>query len=378
MVKGHRSRKMLFSIGLALTGLLSVALGVRPVARATDDAPVSPLTAPAPATITGASLHNPSFDNHLWYEFNDRYHTWYAGSWVPDDDTVNGPQNWRLWYMRGTPLIKSFAESSIVHSVAESVAMRSYDGNTLQGGLYQIIYNTTPCLQYRFDMYALTRPDAGVSQAATLKVGIDQAGWHTDPAVDPAVPGAFPDTTVWGTSQDYKYPNFGPLTVTAEALASTLTVFSYAEAQGGPLHAIVWDTGLFQDVTPGSIFDPETDALNPAGISSGPTASTTSTTAHISWQSSSAAISQVFYRLQSTSTTPPPTEPLTYTIYLPFIAAYKPWVATALIKTADSAHVVDLADLLPNSTYEYIVVSRGVSGEQCVTWSKQDIFSTQP
>lgn len=391
MIKRHRSRNMLFNIGLALIGLLGVALGVRPVAWATDDAPISPLAAPAPAAITAASLHNPGFDNHDWYFFGvDRYDPSYpsgpGGSGkplLPDDDNNTGNtipeselQDWRLWYMRDYPLVQTFSEAVVVHS-GESVVVRTYDGTNHLGGIYQMIYDTVPCAEYQFTMYALSKPDSG-SPAAALQVGIDRVGWHPDPNTDPAVPGAFPSTTVWGAAQDFKYPTFGQVSVTAEALDDQIAAYTYASTTGGRSHAIVWDSGAFQDVTPGSIFDPETDALNPAGISSGPTASTTSTTAQISWQSSSAAISQVFYRLQSTSTTPPPTEPLTHTIYLPFIAAYQPWAATELIKTASASHVVDLAGLTPNSTYEYIVVSRGVSGEQCVTWSKQATFSTQP
>ncbi len=343
-----------------------------------------------------ATLHNPSFDNHDWYFFGaDRYLGYPDGPnssgkpIVPDDDNnvsnnipLNIRQDWRIWYMRNTPLIQSFVENTIKVS-GESVAMRTFDGNIHQAGLYQMIYTTTPCLTYNFQMYGLSKPDSSIgSPAAELKVGIDVVGWHpnteSSPS-DPAVPGAFPITTIWGPSHDYK-GNFGVLTVTAEARANKLAVYSYAYTTGGRAHAIVWDSGSFADVTPATLLEP-TAPPAASGISN-PTVVTASTGVTLTWTTPNSAIDQVFYHLLYCGevTTPvTPTESMTYTVYLPAVSRMTPWLYTTLNKTATANHTVKLTGLSPNCTYEYILASRGVAGDSCVLWSSDKLtFKTAP
>jgi len=344
------------------------------------------------ALSNGASLHNPTFDNHDWYFFHERYDPSYpdgpGGSGRPilpdDDNNLNNNipqgilQDWRLWYMRGTPLIQTFVEDAIVQSV-EAVAIRTHDGDVHQGGLYQVIYNTTPCLLYNFQMYGRSQPDPGQNPYSSLQVGIDQVGWHPDSANDPAVPGAFPSTTVWGPAHDYKR-TFGPLTVTAEAQADKIAVYTYADALGGRRHAIVWDTGSFAEVTPADLIS---DPDNPPATSGiyYPAVNTSRSSAQVSWSTASAALGQVYYRLSSTPSTPvSPTETLSYTMYLPLIGrAPTPWLSTSLNKSPVSTHSELITGLQAGSTYEYIVASRGLWGGQCVTWvSEKKNFTTAP
>ena len=346
---------------------------------------------PAPATedtLTSGLLHNAGFDNNDWYYFHERYDSSYpdgpGGSGkpiLPDDDNNNPDQipaaqlqDWRLWYMRGTPLIQTFAESDIVQS-GESVAIRTHDGDIHQGGLYQVIYDTTPCRLYTFQMYGRSQPDPGENPYSSLRVGIDKAGWHPDSANDPAVPGAFPSTTVWGDAHDYKR-TFGSLSVTAEADADHIVVYTYADARGGRRHAIIWDTGSFADVTPDMIHDPN-DLPSPGEVNV-TSVVTTSTTAQVKWTTTNAAIGQVYYRLVPSGGTPPayPNK-----IYLPLVSrsGASDWQATTLDETAATSHTANITGLQSGSEYEYIVVSRGLSGGQCKTWvSGTESFTTAP
>jgi hypothetical protein len=380
---GHRLRLV---AGSAVALLTVVALLVSPHSLGpayADRGAVPPPPEGDDSPSATASLHNPGFDNHDWYFFHDRYDPSYPPGpdgmkpLLPDDDNNLGnniPENilqdWRLWYMRNTPLIQTFAEASLAQSV-EAVAVRTYNGDVHQGGLYQVIYDTAPCLVYQFQMQGRSQPDPGENPYSTLMVGIDRVGWHPDSEVDPAVPGAFPGTTVWGTAHDYKR-TYGPLSVTAEALATKISVFTYAYALGGRRHAILWDTGSFQDVTPAMIHDP-LDLPAPGGTSV-PGVTAGSTSASITWNTTYAALGQVYYRLVAGPTISP-TTPLTYTVYLPFIGRNfggNPWQASALNKTPTTSHAATLIGLQPGSTYAFIAVSRGLSGGQCVTWVSEE------
>jgi hypothetical protein len=327
------------------------------------------------ASLATPVLQNAGFDNHRWYEFNDRYGTWLTGSWVPDDDDAQRLQDWRLWYMRNTPLVKSFAESGIIQAGVESVVLRSYSGDVQEGGLYQVIYNVTPCLQYQFQMYGLSRPDDGLpNPAAELRVGLDPTGWHTEPATDPAMPGYYPESIIWSAPQDFKYPNFGLLQVTAEARSDKVTAYTRALAYGGGKHAIVWDSGAFQEVTPAMLHDPT--ALPTPSLSASATPGQTS--AQIVWTTPINAVSQVYYRVLPIASTPPD---YPYKVYLPFVTGGTPvvWTASAINKTPATTHYVTLTGLQAGHTYEYIAVSRGLSGDACTTWvSAPQQFTTTP
>jgi hypothetical protein len=358
-----------FSLSLLLVVIIGAYLDTRAEVSASNPPPTTTPEAWQSTGVTQASLHNPGFDNHIWYEFNDRYGNWYAQSWVPDDDVPNGPQDWRLWYMRGQPLIQSFPESAIIQGGVESVALRIYDGSIQHGGLYQIIYNTTPCVFYNFQIYGRSQPDPGQTPPATLKAGIDQVGWHPNPSVDPAVPGAFPSTTIWGTAHDYKR-TFGPVSVTAEALNNTITVFAYAYASGGKRHAIVWDSASLQTKTPSLLHDPQ-NLPDPGGVfdvafTAGYGA------AQIRWQTSANTLGQVYYHLVPESPTPTP-PPTIYTLrtYLPLIRGQNTieWSNFSDVSQfATTSHVINLTNLLRGRSYNFIAVSRGASDGGCTTW----------
>ena len=109
---------LMLSIGLALLSVIGMWFGTRATADTTD----SPLTAPDHSALslapTAATLHNPTFDNEIWYAFHERHGygtNLGTESWVPDDDTPNGPQQWMLWYYDGTELLLRMATKRDLH-----------------------------------------------------------------------------------------------------------------------------------------------------------------------------------------------------------------------------------------------------------------------
>ncbi len=372
------------SLSLALLGLLGAWIGVQDAEMnaisSTPPSEILSLEASTPITTSRvpkplilpsaapASLHNPGFDNMIWYEFNDRYGTWYARSWVPDDDVRGGSQDWRLWYMRDTPLIQSFPESTIIQAGIESVALRVYDENIHYGGLYQVIHDTTPCMFYNFQIYGRSQPDPGQNPPATLQAGIDRVGWHPNPYIDPAVPGAFPSTTVWGTAHDYKR-EFGPISVTAEALSDVITVYAYAYTSGGRQHAIVWDSASLQPRTSAVLQAPQ-NLPSPGGVFS-VTVAQGSDAAEIRWHTNVNALGQVYYNLIPENT-PPATPDDPYKIFLPLIKGQitiQEWLNFSdITPSANTYHVVPLTNLLRGRNYQFIAVSRGLSNGVCTVW----------
>ncbi|MDW8068688.1 MAG: hypothetical protein RML46_07235 [Anaerolineae bacterium] len=356
---------------LMLAGPTLLAVVAVLVVSGMSQAETAPPAAADVIAAGSASLHNPGFDNHDWYEFHLRYdRTYPKGAWLPDDDNNlnnNIPdsirQDWRLWYLRGTDIVEPDPEGTYVLNV-EAVQMRTYGEGKFLAGIYQPIYNTTPCLVYGFQIYAQSRPEGSNDTLTVLQVGIDRVGWHPDSSTDPAVHGSFPGTTVWGPGRQYQW-SYGPLTVTAEAWNTKITVFTYADAAGGRSHRILWESASFWDATPPMIHDPN-NLPTPSGISN-LTVITASTTATITWTTASAALGQVYYRLVSAPAGPPPPD-YPYKVYLPIVMRQTGWQYTPLNKTPTTSHQAVLTGLVPGGTYEFIAVARGLSGGQCVTW----------
>jgi len=329
---------------------------------------------PLEVAASAPSLHNPGFDNHDWYEFHLRYQgTYPSGAWLPDDDnnisnniTDSIRQDWRLWFLDGTDIVEPDPEQTYVLNV-EAVQMRTYGQGKFLAGIYQPIYTTTPCLVYGFQIYAQSRPEGSDDTLTALQVGIDRVGWHPNSYTDPAVHTSFPTTTVWGPAQKYQWA-YGPLTVTAEAWNTKITVFTYADASGGRSHRILWDSASFWDATPPMIHDPN-NLPAPSGISN-LTVITAGTTATVTWTTASAALGQVYYRLVSVPAGPTPPE-YPYKVYLPIVLRQTGWQYTPLNKTPTTSHQAVLTGLVSGGTYEFIAVSRGLSGGQCVTWRSE-------
>jgi hypothetical protein len=309
-------------------------------------APVPPN--PEGAVIADPSLHNPNLDSGVWYRFDRRYLRAYpSGSWVPGGDTEEDPQDWRLWYLHGMSLIECDPNTEHVHSGTESAKLRPYDDRGPEidrqiAGLYQVIANTTPCINYRFQMYSWSRQEEPDDTLAALQVGIERSGWHPDTLNDPAVY-QWPDTMVWGVAYQYT-AGYGPLVVTAEALNTQIAVFTYADADGGSSNKIHWDTGSLEVV-------PRTDHLidasqplpSPSGGIYNIGVDAPTNEASISWDTGAiSTYGQVLYRLLGSST----------------------WQYSSLHEWG-TVHQIELAGLQYGATYEYVVVSYGYIEGTC-------------
>lgn len=356
-------------LGVLIALAAAVPLSQSPYVYAEEGA-APPDPAEDNAIAAAASLHNPNFDNHIWYNFNERYSygSLSPHSWMPDDNTAGGPQDWRIWYLDGSiPILTWASNDEEATSTDKAIKSRTYWGSDYRAGVYQVIRNATPCLTYQFQMHGKFRPADSGDVLQALKVGIDRKGYYPS---DVAVHG-FPSTTVWGTSHPEYSGYYGSLKVTAEAWGNTITVFTYADADGGE---VVWDTGDFDEVTPSQIIDPD-NPPSPSGINI-TSVVTTSTTAQINWTTSAAALGQVYYRLASSDVAP---STLPNKTYLPLATwGGSPWQATTLDKTPVTSHSVTISGLQSGRRYAYIVASRGLSGGQCATWVSNELtFTTQ-
>lgn len=322
----------------------------------------------ASCEIAAASLVNPGFDNGQWDYF----------SYVPGGTPAFVPRYWHIWYKDGT--IPFYTRNTGKHvDGKEAVRGHAYwneAGGKLEAGLYQVIDDTTPCLTYEFQMYGQSIASEGDDVLHGMSVGIHRTGYSPD---DVAVPGDDFDQIAWGTSKSNCTEGWCLVTVTADAWADQITVFTYADASGGDSHDVVWDAGDLDEVTADLISDPD----NPPAASgiSGLAVNAARTSATINWSTSAEALGQVYYRLVSGPTTPvSPTTGLTNTIYLPLISrAPIPWSVTTLNKSPATSHSVQISGLQANSTYEYIAASRGLSSGQCKTWvSGRKEFTTAP
>ncbi|MCS7179320.1 MAG: hypothetical protein N0A03_08645, partial [Anaerolineae bacterium] len=110
---------------LMLAGPTLLAVVAVLVVSGMSQAKTGPPAAADVIAAGSASLHNPGFDNHDWYEFHLRYdRTYPKGAWLPDDDNNlnnNIPdsirQDWRLWYLRGTDIVEPDPEGTYVLNV---------------------------------------------------------------------------------------------------------------------------------------------------------------------------------------------------------------------------------------------------------------------
>lgn len=366
---------------MGLIVILVASLALAPVALSSVHAGQA-IAPPQPeddlVALNGASLHNPGFDNHIWYAFDERYSygSLNPTSWMPDADADPQPgdprQDWRIWYLHGTvPILTWASDSEQAASTDKAIKSRTHWDGKYHAGVYQIVPNATPCLTYQFQMYGRAKPGDG-DIVHGLQVGIDRVGYYpSDVAVH-----NFPNTTVWGTSHPEYTTGYGLLSVTAEAWGDTITAFTYADIDGGE---ILWDTGSFQEIVPSDLVsDPDNPPDNTNGVITMLPEGIGSTSVTVNWNTNVDASSQVYYRLVSSPSTPiSPTGTLSYTTYFPLVGKSPAlWHATTLDTTPTGSHTAYISGLLPGSTYEYVVASRGYWSEGCVTWAAEGDFTT--
>ncbi len=262
-------------------------------------------------------------------------------------------------------------------------------GGTYIAGAWQPV-QVTACMNYEFSGYV--RTDA---QGYNPKVGLDPTGWKFServgdfgcppPNEDTGEPGGqcykehfpyesdMPTSIVWSAPFPYDPPPppivwRGPIIVTAEALSTTITAWTYAAPTGPGSQSTYWDSmSLYQLAKPtlaqgGAIPAPD-GTLDPM-VTPG------TTSALVQWNTSPGALSQVFYRPQPTPVSI--TVGLTYTVYLPIIYQSNNCAddfanCTPVQPASGPVYSVSLVGLQPGTAYDYVVMSRRVSGSSCVS-----------
>ncbi len=242
-------------------------------------------------------------------------------------------------------------------------------------GIYQPV-TAVPCALYQFEAY-----NANDFTQAHPKVGIDPTGQVLPPYVPPdgdtlplncpptghskcPNPGIdslseLPPHIVW--SPELEHTGWAAISVTAEALATTISVWTYVapDPVGSPSRSTYWDAAsLVQVQSPSSrLLTGTLPAPSPSFIT-GVTSSTTAIRANLSWQTSQPAVTQVLYhRVGSTE--------MTMTTPVTSVADFESF--TPVESAASTAHSVRLANLSPTSIYDYAILARRVVGGACQT-----------
>ena len=319
--------------------------------------------------------------------------------WRPPNHFV--ASGWFEWW--AGPNLPEFLDGGIVyHNICyplptDPSGLCTKDKNHSQGyirwggpyiaGVYQPV-SVTACAIYRFEAY--NRNDADNYHP---KVGIDPTGWRlpVQPGSDPLMncppdgmskcpkpildsPNDFPSTMVWSPEFDHPGMTWASQSVAAEAVSTTISVWTYVapDEAGIPSRSTYWDYASLVQVAPETLL-PDKRIPEPDGKLSTPTYTSTLTTALIRWTTSQPAFSQVYYKqglAPTVSPCPPGSACLVHSIYLPIVGRGPAQVGEFSFKTVPtltpaSNQSVMLTGLEPDTTYDYVVVSRWLENGAC-------------
>lgn len=386
MLTEHRSFVFWGLIGLALV-IVSAFGASRLVSAQVGQPPVGPSST---TTVGDNLLLNPNFDEPgFYFRFPNslvaaQWYRWYvSNAFHPIPEHIDGgTEHHNACYPEPPP----GGRCVDMMPKNRSQGYIKYGGPYIAGVLQPV--QATPCLDYQFAGYVRT-DEPGYRP----KVGIEPTGWWLPPKNKPnpdwdyvcppdgqtlcpkegfADESDMPASIVWSPPYAYDPPITwrGPISVTTEALSTTITVWTYAAPTEAGSQSTYWDVMSLYQVprqTPlapdGAVLVPDT-SLNPTVI--------TGTTTQIQWTTDQPAFSQVYYRLHSSSVFTPTTG-LTHTVYLP-VAARSDYVSVSDFtyntdRTPDLAtsHSATLGGLESGATYDYMVAVRWFNGLTCVT-----------
>lgn len=288
-------------------------------------------------------------------------------------------------------------------------------GGPYIAGVWQPV-PATPCLDYQFAGYVRTD-----SSGYRPKVGIDPTGWRMPPKTDPnpdldyncppdghslcpkehfSYESDMPASIVWSAPYAYDPPTppitwRGPVSITTEALSTTMTVWTFTAPDQSGSQSTYWDSMFLyqvpkQTLLPNGLIPTPDGTIQPA-VTPG------RDTAQIEWSTSRPAFDQVFYRVHLTVPPPPCTgtaclcpDPGTVCIihsqYLPIVRNDPHPVSvndyayhtdpTSLMATT---HSPTLTGLEPGTVYDYVAVSRSFNNGACIpSVSATGVFTTTP
>lgn len=248
-------------------------------------------------------------------------------------------------------------------------------GAPFDAGIYQPVHGTTPCLLYTFEIY--NRNDTANYHP---QIAIDPTGWiitklgnslpeNCPPdgksrCPDPYVE-AFPSTTIWSPEVSYPALVWGPISLTAEALSTTISVWTRtAPDVQSPSLSSYWDYGSVTYTPFPDNLLPEPSSPWPSEYIENVTTAFAGDTLTITWTTATPASTQVLYTVTRTPTTP--TIPLSNTTYLPVITN-EGGFAARLDPMPLQSHVVTIQRLRVGDIVDFEALSRRVDGNACVT-----------
>jgi hypothetical protein len=244
-------------------------------------------------------------------------------------------------------------------------------GGPYIAGIYQPVFDVTPCTLYKFTAY--NRNDGSDYHP---KVGIDTTGWQLpipdwdnppnncpptgrSKCPDPQLNSVddFPSTMVWSPEFDHQAYKWAAGVVTAEAAATTISVWTYAAPEGSsPSLSTYWDAASLVQV-------PFPDQRLPAPNSSEASAFIQNLATRsvldeltISWTTPEPASTQLWYDVVPFGEVPAPFDP-------------QHVLTTPLDTTPKTRHTVVLEGLRTGDRVRFVALSRRSTGGQCVTES---------
>ncbi|MFP4394535.1 MAG: hypothetical protein ACLFTI_04650 [Anaerolineales bacterium] len=330
-----------------------------------DEVPPAPLYASLRAAAPGNLLVNGGMDELSFY-------------WMPPNHHVAG--GWGRWWIHGTVLPEYDDTRS---------ARPHYDGDHAQvyfkwfgrgqeyhAGIYQMIDDVTPCVPYRFTMWARNHTLEVVKPHA--RIGLDPVGTQLTSSPAEGAVLALPPTTVWSAEQKNLFV-WEQLSVEVEPVRNRLAAITFAHpelpATGGPFSYYAdtyWDAGRVEQVSfPGGRF-PEPSTAEATDFVSEMALRPRLDTLNIEWILDAPAPAQIWYRVVPKPVDDPPeTIFIAHQIYLPLIsqsvsiAAYTE--STLLSSSAGRYHQAVISGLEDGDTVEGVVVVRRPIAGVCTT-----------
>jgi hypothetical protein len=378
-------RTRLFRFGPALLALMMVmALGTALLVSAQDDQPPAGQNTGAP--LGPNLLANPYFDVGGFYFRSPN--SLVASGWFRWDVTrPDGPNPIPEFIDGGSPYHNSCYPEPPAGGLCADMTPKNHSqgyikmGNTYIAGVWQPV-QVMACVNYQFAGYVRTD-----TPGYHPKVGIDPTGWQMPPRDNPnpdldyvcpptghslcprdhfSYESDMPTSIVWSAPYAYDPPPpiapvwRGPLSITTEALSTTVTVWTYAAPDKGPSQSTYWDYMSLYQVPPpsGRIIGDGTFPASDGTIQNVVT-STTAMRANLSWQTTGPAVTQVLYHYvgDAASTVLPPVANVA--------SSYE--FSTTIAYGANMAHSARLPNLRPQSAYDYAILSRKLVGSTCQT-----------
>lgn len=317
------------------------------------------LPAPPVAVMSGGPnlLVNGNFDDPAYPFYWRTPNHFVAGGWI-------------RWWIHGT-VLPEYDDARTARPYYDGGHAQVYFkwGHSYEAGIYQVVSGLTPCIPYRFTMWARNHSLDGVLPHA--RIGLDPEGTQLTPNDDDcAVKTGLPPKTVWSREQTALF-TWEELSVEAEPLGNRLTAILYARPEppnDGRTYYFdtYWDAGrLITGTYPGGRL-PEPTSWTPSGFVTNVVTSTILNALVIEWDTLAPASAQVWYTIIT------PTAPITFTgaftVYLPLVMGAPQYAdATALDVTPKTRHRAVIGGLQNGQIVRFVALSRRVSSGACVT-----------